>query len=212
MLGQLLTRGTRYVCVLAFGAVLACAFLAEPALNIWLGKDYAFLAPYALIVFASYAFVQTTSCAHHILRGLGRMRISLLNSVVGNALLPITLCVVVLLTTSDSYWAITIGLSVSAVVYAVMQLLFTTRVVRVKLSSLIWQAYVPSGVTATLFYVVQMLFIWTFGIENALVVAFITFASLSCALLFFGAFLSTEEEKTLVINLFQRVRVFIPFL
>jgi membrane protein EpsK len=120
MLRELLTRGMRYMMILALAAMLGAALLVRNALTLWVGEEYAFLTPYTLALFAGGAFVIVTSISHHMLKGMGRLRVVILISAVGHVLVPVTAIVLAYQQWQDPYWAVTAGLCAGNAVYGVL--------------------------------------------------------------------------------------------
>ena len=58
MLQELLIRGMRYTMMLVLPGLLAAHFLMRGVLALWVGPEYVFLAPYALVLFATSAVNQ----------------------------------------------------------------------------------------------------------------------------------------------------------
>ncbi|HRX07235.1 MAG TPA: hypothetical protein P5306_09140 [Kiritimatiellia bacterium] len=111
MLRELLIRGVRYTMALTLAAVLAAAFLVEDVLVAWVGADYAFLAPYALALVASSAFMLGNSIGHHMLKGLGELRTVVWIYFTGLVVVPFGLILGLIGARCNPYLAVTVGLA-----------------------------------------------------------------------------------------------------
>lgn len=212
ILSELFIRGTRYVTLLALCAVFAVFFLLKPILEIWLGPEYTFLNAYIIIIFGAAAFLLTTSCAHHILRGVGKLTIVLLNSIIGNGVLPIGITLLTFVVSGLEHWAITLGLSLSCVVYAFMQLVTCSRAIGVDLPELLVRGYGQALVIAAPMFVALNGVIIYFGIESIpILIASLIIAFAVSAFLFYTIFFA-EVEKQLSRKLFRAALNRVPFL
>jgi len=155
MLQELLLRGMRYTMILVLAGLLAAALLMETILHTWVGPDYGFLAPYALALFASGAFMQSTSIAHHILKGLGKLRIVASIYFVGLAVVPVGLILGLVRVLPNSYLVVTVGLAAGHLVCGCLNIYFCGRAVHVGLMKLFVRVYLqPLIVAATVWLLV----------------------------------------------------------
>lgn len=195
MLQELLFRTIRYTSMIGLAGVMAAAILLRDVLILWIGPDYMFLAPYTLTIFAGTAFAMTTSSAHHMLKGLGKLRITLLNSLVGQVIVPFTIIIIVLLIWNDPYIAVVVGLVVGNVIWGAMQQGFAIKAVHANLRERFAHAYgQPLTVAAAVF--VPAFSLITFGGVESFVVR-LSIVSLMEVLYFGGMYViySTVSER-----------------
>jgi len=141
MLKELLLRSMRYACILVLAGTIVAILLVENVLSLWVGSKYTFLAPYTLAFFISVAFLMTASSAHHMLKGLGKLRVTIFNSLVGQVLVPFALIVMVFLVWRNPYIAVTAGLAAGNGVWAVMQIGFAFKAVRAEFGKALTYVY-----------------------------------------------------------------------
>jgi len=150
MLQELLIRGMRYTTIIALAGLLVAGLLMRNVLSVWVGPDYVFLAPYALALFASVSFLLSTSIAHHMLKGMGKLRAVVSIYWVGLVIVPIGLILIVLRTWNNPYIAVTAGLAAGNLVCGCLQIGSCTRAVHADLFRVFVRAYVrPAVVAAT---------------------------------------------------------------
>lgn len=118
LLRELLLRSMRYVTIIVLISLIAALLLMEDALNSWVGGDYLFLAPYAISVFASNCLLMTASSAHHMLKGLGRLRTTAFAALAGMVVVPFALILPTLSQTGNPYLAASLGLIVGNIAWA----------------------------------------------------------------------------------------------
>lgn len=150
MLKELLIRGMRYTTLLAMAGFIAAAMLMRSVLTLWVGLAYARLAPFALVLFASSAFMLSTSIGHHMLKGLGELRTVVFIYVVALVIVPLGVILSVFRVSQNPYWAVTAGLSAGHVVCGGLQLVFCTRAVRATFREVLARVYAPPLVIATI--------------------------------------------------------------
>lgn len=139
-LQALLLRSTRYTAAIAMTAVMLAVVLLKDVLALWLGAEYTFLAPQTLVVFACMALLMSTSSAHHMLKGLGKLRLTVLCSFVGTVGAPLPVLLTTFALTHDPNLAVVTGLSMGSLCQALLHIGFAMRQVRAS-----WrQAIVPA--------------------------------------------------------------------
>ena len=147
MLQELLIRGVRYTTILGMVGLLTAGLLMKSILSIWVGVPYVFLAPFAFALFASMAFLLSTSIAHHMLKGMGALRIVVLIYSSGLVVVPIGLIIAVFDISGDPYIAVTIALATGHLLTGALNVGFCGRMIHVDLFRLAARAYIqPSMV------------------------------------------------------------------
>lgn len=206
MLKKLMMRGMRYTTVLVMPGVLAASIMMKEILVLWVGAKYIFLVPYSLVFFASEAFVLSTSVVHHMLKGLGKLKLVLVIYFISFVLLPVMTIVLIKLFLGDLYLAVTVGLSLGNILCGVLNLTYGARSINIKKIELLKKTYgSPSllafsigGLSAAVFLLV--------GIEGLWAVGLLGFLSVSA---FFGLFyvlLATNDERKLIGEYLQLFR------
>jgi len=141
MLQELLIRGIRYTTILALAGLLAAAPLMRNVMSVWVGPEYVFLAPFALALFAGEAFIQTTGIAHHMLKGLGKLRVVVFIYSIGLVILPIGLILIVFKIWHNPYIAVTLGLTAGQLVCGCLNIGFCANAVHASLREVFIRAY-----------------------------------------------------------------------
>lgn len=195
MLQELLIRGMRYTTTLTLAGLLAAGLLMRSVLAIWVGPDYVFLARYAMVLLASGAFMLTTSTSHHMLKGLGRLKVTVFISLIGLVVVPIGLLLVMSLTWDNPYTAATISLAAGHIVYGCLQITFGAKAVHADLCGVFVRAYAQPLVIAAIVLVVIVGIVAYIGLEG--LVAEIVVSVLAVLLFFSGcyAFITTQIER-----------------
>jgi len=211
ILSELFIRGTRYTALLALGAVIAAFFLLKPVLLLWLGQEYQFLSNYISIIFAGAAFAMTSNCAHHILRGLGKLRIALINSIVGQAILPVGTTLLIFLLKQQPYWAIAGGLTLGNVVYGLMQLGFCSKVIKVDYKKFIMRSYGQALLIAIPVLAFIHLVLGFIDISGFWPIISAVILGLCLSAMLFYVFFFTREERRLFNELLTSVFAILHF-
>jgi O-antigen/teichoic acid export membrane protein len=141
MLPEFLLRGLRYTTILVLTMLLAASFLMKDLLIIWVGHGYVFLVPYALFIFSGRAIIQSTSVAHQMLKGLGKLKIVVLSYLLGLVVLPFGLILSIFGMSGDPYLATAIGLSIGYLVSGCLQITFCAKAVHADVMTIITRAY-----------------------------------------------------------------------
>lgn len=138
MLQALLMRGMRYITLLLLATLIVGAVLMEHVIELWVGQEYVFLAPYAIALFASTSIMLTTSVCHHMLKGLGKVK-----TVVGVyvAALVVVPVISIFFLYQQPYLAVTVGLAVGHILCAAMQVWFASKAVGARLGEQLRCAY-----------------------------------------------------------------------
>jgi len=132
--------------------VLAAGLLTRDVLILWVGPEYAFLAPYAFVLFASTSFMLSTSTAHHMLKGIGRLRAVVLIYVTALVIVPIASILVVLQVSRNPYVATTSGLAAGHLVCGCLQVAIGSKTMGAGLRELSWRAYAQPAIVAAVVY------------------------------------------------------------
>jgi len=154
MIQELLIRSIRYTTILIIAAFIAAFFLMRDVLIFWVGHNYAFLAPYAIILFASAAFAQTTSSAHHMLKGLGKLRAVVIIYLISLVVIPIGTILCIMLLYNNPYIAVTAGLSAGFIVCGIMQIFTCAKSAKADLKSLFQRSYIQPIIVAVFVFFV----------------------------------------------------------
>ncbi len=142
VLKQILVRGVRYIAVLVFISFIFILFLLSPSIKLWVGDQYTFLIPHMTVIFASTCFRESTSVAHHMLKGLGKIdsvvKIYFLTLVV----IPLSLILLIFAFTKNPYIAVTIGLTTGYFSCGILQLIICSKLITLDIFSLFKSGYI----------------------------------------------------------------------
>ncbi len=148
MLKELLIKGMRYTSIVVLAGMIVAGLLMWNVLDAWVGLDYVFLAPYALILFASQAFMQSTSISHHMLKGMGKLWAIVIIYWFGLVIVPVGLILVVFQAWHNPYVAVTAGLAVGHLVCGCLQMGICTKSVHAHFRDVFISAYAQPLVVA----------------------------------------------------------------
>lgn len=182
MLKELLIRGVRYTAIFALAGVIAAGLLAKSVLTLWVGSRYVFLAPYTFALFACISFQLSTAPAHHILKGMGRLKTVVLIYSFSLVLLPVGLILILFAATRDPYLSVTAGLCAGSLVCGWLNLASGLKAVGTVRRGIWWRAYGQSGIVLVAVAVVAFGITALSGSEGFLNRAGIT---ILCLLLYF---------------------------
>lgn len=195
MLRELLLRGMRYTMILVLAGLMVAAVLMRNVLGIWVGPDYEFLAPYALALFASVSFMLGTSTAHHMLKGMGRLRAVVIIYALGFVVVPIGLILALFHAGYNPYLAVTLGLAAGHLVCGCLNVAVCAKAVHANPRKIFTRVYAqPLAIAATTSLI-------TFGIITITEIDNLTgrtcIAALAIGLFFVGcyAFIATRAER-----------------
>lgn len=149
MLRELLVRSMRYTTIIVLVALLPAILLVEDILVLWVGPDYSFLAPYALTLFASISVFLTTSSAHHMLKGLGRLRTTAAVAIIGRVAVPLALILVIFSRTNNPYIAVTVGLVAGNGLWVILHICLAMKEVHVGFREMVVRIYGQPLLAAT---------------------------------------------------------------
>jgi len=206
MLQELLIRGMRYTLIIGLAGVLVASLLMENVITLWVGTEYKFLAPYALALFASISFKSSTSIAHHMLKGLGKLKTVILIYFFSLAAIPIALILIIFKIWNDPYIAVTLGLVVGNLVCGALQIWFTTKAVRANIWNVLLRSFAQPMIVALVIFGTLLAFLAYAGIDGI-------FGRLSVSvlvsLLFIGGcyiFIFTSAEQQQVKEMVQSIK------
>lgn len=140
MLRELLVRSMRYTAVIVLAGLLSALLLVENIVMLWIGPEYLFLVPYMLIIMASTGLLVATSSAHHMLKGLNRLRTIIIVEFTGKVFSPFALIMVMFLASHNPYLSITIGLAIGNTISAALNVICCTRAVDASLRRVLFYA------------------------------------------------------------------------
>jgi O-antigen/teichoic acid export membrane protein len=203
MLQELLIRSMRYTMILVLAGILTAVLLMRNILTVWVGPEYEFLTPYAIVLFTSVSFMLSTNTAHHMLKGLGKLRAVALIYFIGLVIVPIGLILTVFNIWGNPYFAVTAGLAAGHVVCGFLQMRFCARAVGADLLRIFLRVYAQPLIVAmpVIFVTSGIRYI---GVLNSLI-GRIGVSFLAVLFFFIGiyAFVASEAERQQVRELFR---------
>jgi O-antigen/teichoic acid export membrane protein len=207
MLQEMLIRGTRYTMILVLAGFFAASLLMKNVLLLWVGSDYAFLAPYAVALFASNSLMQAGSISHHMLKGTGKLRVVVGIYFLGLVIVPVGLIFTVFQIWRDPYIAVTGGLIAGHLVCGILNNVFCARAVKTSLWNFFMRAYIHPLVVAGLICPIVLGILTICRIDGIIGLAFV--AALAILLFFIGCFvlIATTEERNQVRKMIQFLKI-----
>jgi O-antigen/teichoic acid export membrane protein len=140
MLIDLFVRGTRYSLLIAGACVAIFAPILHPLLNLWMGPEFEHLASPMLPLLVSAGLGGSCSCAHNMLKGLGKPQLVLASSLT-SAIISLILMAVAIKVFKATDWAVSLGFATFCVLSCVLQNWLCLRVTEASWRKLLWQAY-----------------------------------------------------------------------
>jgi len=141
---ELLVRGTRYSFVLTGLILVVGISLARPFYAFWLGGEYAFLAPFAVVVLAAGAIGLPANCAQQILFGAGEVR-RLFVATASAAVISLSVLAAIIGLTDAHYWAMALSAAALHVSLGIAYNMLAIRYLGVSWRRLIWRSYLLPG-------------------------------------------------------------------
>ncbi len=211
MLRELLLRSMRYAAIIALAALLVATLLIKDVMTLWVGSEYTFLVPYALAIFASVALVMTISSAHHMLKGLGKLRIVAFIALVSLVIVPLVLIVSVLALSHDPYLAVTAGLVAGNVVLFIMHLRFAMKVLCVSLDDTVARVYKQPLIAALIvgMPVFALVKYWGIDVITLRIIVAVLGSVAFLALMYFAFATAAERKQVAEIAQVLRSRLFL---
>jgi O-antigen/teichoic acid export membrane protein len=206
MLQELLLKTTRYIVVLVAAVIVAAILIVRPVLRLWVGPAYEFLDVYVLINLAGVAILLSTSCAHQMLKGIGRLRQVLVAYVIGLAIVPTASFLALFLTLKAPYAAVSVALLLGNITAAVLQMRACAKAVRLDGIRLVLRGYlqplIPAAASLALVLVVKTLAGWNGTVAR------LGLATVGVALLFgmFYFLVAGGDERRQFLDFAQMVR------
>jgi O-antigen/teichoic acid export membrane protein len=205
MLQELLIRGMRYTTIIVLAGVIAAGLLMRNVLSIWIGPDYEFLAPYALVLFAGTSFSLSTSTSHHMLKGLGKLRVTVFISLMGLVIVPIYLILAVFHIWHDPYAAATTGLAAGIIVYGCLQIVFGSKAVHADLRGVFIRVYAQPLIIAAPVYLLVIGIVTIGGIDGLVGRACVSLLALQLFFIACYLLIATAAERQQVKELRQLI-------
>lgn len=195
MLKELLLRGLRYTTILVLAGLLVAGLLMRNVLSAWIGPDYVFLAPYALTLLVGMAFMQCTSIAHHVLKGIGKLRAVSFIYLTGLVVVPMAVILIVVETWTNPYIAVTTGLTVGYLVCGFLQVGVCIRAVQIDFREVLMRSYTQPLLVAAPVYLGAFGIVTISGITDF--IGRTGIASIAIVLFFGGcyALIATTAER-----------------
>jgi hypothetical protein len=138
-----------------------------------------------------------------MLKGLGRLRITVFISLMGLVIVPVVVILAVFQSWHNPYIAVTVGLATGNIVYGVLQTIFGSKAVHAGFRTLFTRAYVQPLLVAALVSALAFGVTTSAGIESLLGRTLVSFSSV---LLFFIAcylFIASVSERQQIRELTQ---------
>ena len=200
-LQELMIRGMRYSVIILLAGLLAATLLLRDILRIWVGSEYVFLTPYAMALFTSRTFMLSTSTAHHMLKGTGKLRAVVLIYWIGLVIVPIGLILLLFQIWHNPYIAVSVGLSLGYLVCGCLQIGFGGNNVKADMRKLLMRVYGQPLALAVLIFPAAFGVV-TYGVIDSLWGRLLI--SILAILLFLGGlyiFIASETEQQQVRDL-----------
>ena len=199
-LQELFVRGTRYISLILIPIIIGAIFIMEPVIRLWLGSEYKFLTKYILILLCSSAAQNTAYCANQMLRGIGKINIVLVNSIIGQAVLPAAIAIAIFKLTGDPYWAVTIGLSAGVIIYGTMQVGFCVNIFKMSFIDILVKSYIQPLAIAIPLFIMALLVVLYLHLTELPALIIVSFATIALYLLLFYKKFATQKERELMIK------------
>jgi O-antigen/teichoic acid export membrane protein len=142
MLQELMVRGMRYLCIFVLTVLLGFGLIIKPIFIFWLGPEYMLLIPYTLAILTGLAFMEITSVSHHMLKGLGQLKVVVYIYFTGFVLIPFPTILVAFQYSNDPYLSVSIGLILGNYVVGLLQTIVCAKFINVRLSTIMFKVFI----------------------------------------------------------------------
>lgn len=204
---ELVVRGTRYVTILVLVGGLVGIIMMKDIISVWVGREYSFLADYALMVFIGMAFLQCTDVLHHTLKGLGEIRAVVMIYMFGLVIVPLGIILVMVDLSDDPYLAVSLGLLVGYLVCGVLNILIFIKVFYPQPRYVILRSYIKPLLVAVPVYCLALSATYTYGFRISYVHAVIAVIGVILYFLGYYYFITTKKERDEVDQIIFLVRM-----
>jgi len=201
MLKELLRRSTRYITIFGILGMVEVIFLIRPVLGLWLGENYEYLAPYAIVMCGGMTLWMSTSAAGHMLRGMAMLKESFVSMLVGPVILTVTIIFVSISLGWNNYWQIILAYSLGYLISIGMRIFFCSRKLNLAIAGFLWHAYGEAlTIGLPLGGVIYILTV-KYQINGILARQLIAIGTIAMFGVLFASLFMTSVEKELVKNI-----------
>lgn len=195
MLQLLLLRGMRYTTIIVLASLFVATILMDEVLEVWVGAEYVFLAPYTLIVLAGVALRMTVSTAHHLLKGMGRMRSTAFTALTSKMFVPLGTTAIAFFVSEDPYLSVVVGLTAGNLLWTVLHISYGAKAVKVSLREICVRVYVQPILAATAVATVVIVLSNVISTEGFLARAVLASSAVLSLLLLVYFFVAEDAER-----------------
>ena len=135
-----------------------------------------------------------------MLRGIGKINIVLLNSIVGQAILPPAITIAIFKFTGDPYWAVTIGLSAGVIIYSIMQIGFCVNIIKMSYMDILIKSYIQPLAIAIPLFIMALLVVLYWHLTELPALIIVSFVTVALYLFLFYKKFATQKERELLIK------------
>jgi len=202
-LRELLIRAMRYTTMLSIAGLIAIVLFVSDAYKLWLGTEYIFLGKYATAFFISMVVLLSTSTAHHMLKGLEKLKVSASIAFVGKVIIPFGLIFLIYYLWGTPYIAVTAGLVTGNIITGFLQLMFAVKTLKINLGKLFNRVYLMASLVAGIIIGVALGTYRIFDVRTTIIRLGVTMFSLLLYVLIAYFLISSETERKQYKELFE---------
>jgi O-antigen/teichoic acid export membrane protein len=194
-LTDLFIRGTRYSFLIAGLCVAMSVPVLRSLLNIWMGPDFERLAWPMVVLIAGAGLGASGSCAHNLLKGLGKVGPVLVSGLVAAfASLAVMVAAIKWLNAND--WAVTAGATTFYLLMLILQNWLCLAATRTSVRAFLWRSYIQPMMVLVPVVIVSHLVAERMGVHGIIATATTAVCTaLVFALGFAVLFFSAEEWR-----------------
>lgn len=140
-IAELVIRGTRYSLLLVGMVLVICIPLMRPIYTIWMGPEYAFLAPYAVVLMLACIVGAPANTSLQILDGMGKVRGTFLSTITV-AIIGLALLTAAIILKYEPIFSMTLAVTAITALAGIGYQLLSLLQLDIPGRRLIWSAYV----------------------------------------------------------------------
>ncbi len=214
LLRELFIRSMRYSALMILPAAFAAWVLMEDALRLWVGVEYIFLAPYALVLFLSQGFRLIAQTSAQMLKGTGEIRKFVVSNWIGLVIIPLGAILAIFYTDGNPYRAVIGGLSLGYLLGGILQLYLGVRMISASLKRMVVKVFWEPAAAGLFFGAAWLLGRWS-GLNGGLIgrlIVLLTGLVLYGLVVYFYVLSGAEKDQgwEMLQELWKRVKKIFP--
>jgi O-antigen/teichoic acid export membrane protein len=198
MLHELILRGMMYLLLIVVVGVFFLTLFTTDILKMWLGNEFIFLSPYAVVIAVGEGILIMGSISHHMLKGIGKIRYVVYSYIAGMFIIPFSVIMLLYRNTGDPYLSVVTGLFIGNIATSSLQVIMCVKEIKLKFSVLVQRVLLMPITFAVAAGVIVLLWVDLGDMKSVTdkVIMFIIITSLYVISCYKYAF-DSKEKKTI---------------